>query len=426
MYNGNVALAKASNPPTTDPIADLLFANLKKARDVIPSHLNPEKLARLALRTIRANPKLAQCTPASLVASIMEAAAFGLEIDQRGLAYLVPFWDKTIGKFVCTLMIGYKGLMEMAYKSGRVRQVYAEIVCQNDKFEYEMGLNPTLRHVPALGNRGQMVGVYAVAKLIDADPAFVVLATSDVDKVKAASKTKDRPDSIWNLWPEEMAKKTAIRRLCKFLPLSADMQQAIAVDEAGERGEPQVFSTEVEVGEVEQPVTPTKPVNMLNNILAGAAQDPVEVLIPKPTPAETVAAYVNQPEVEPVTQPAAPKAKSRSRTTKSAASHAAPTVQPTAEATTPSNPDPTVTASALPTPQWAQPKGADSLLSSIHVEFDDLCADHHADKFSSAILAAHAAEYNVSLDDAKRFFIQNPGFFSAKVAELQAASTASM
>lgn len=214
-----------------DPVEALLFKNIDVSRDVLPKFMNPEKMARLALRTIRTNPVLARCTPASLVSCIMEAGAMGLEIDMRGLAYLVPFKNEA------TLMIGYKGLMELAYRSGKVSLIFADIVCSNDQFEYELGLYPKLRHVPALGDRGRMLAVYAVAKMTNGDPQFVVMSMSEIEEVRKASRAG--ASSPWNQWYSEMSKKTAIRRLCKYLPLSADVQRAISIDEAGERGENQ-------------------------------------------------------------------------------------------------------------------------------------------------------------------------------------------
>lgn len=223
-------LAMTNNRPPT--VRDLLEENLRQAKDVLPACLNPERMTRLALRTIRCSPKLQQCNPYSLVACIMEAGALGLEIDARGLAYLVPYKNEV------KLMVGYKGMMELAYRSGEIQNIYGEIVCKNDYFEYEMGLEPKLKHRPAMGDRGEMTGCYAVAKMKNGESHFLVMSRSEVEEIKRSSKAQS-PESPWNLWFNEMAKKSVIRRLCKYLPLSADVQIAIAVDELGERGESQ-------------------------------------------------------------------------------------------------------------------------------------------------------------------------------------------
>ena len=218
-------------PAAAVTVTSLLASNMKAISSCLPKHMTPERMCRIAVQTISKSPQLQKCTPQSLVAAIVEASSLGLEIDVRGQAYLVPY-----GRDV-TLIPGYKGLMDLAYRSGRVANIYAETVCENDTFNFEMGLEPKLEHKPNLEERGQLRAVYAVARLKDADPVFVVLGKSEIEKIKRASKASN--NGPWKSWEEEMWKKTAIRRLCKYLPLSPEMQRAIAIDEAADAGQPQ-------------------------------------------------------------------------------------------------------------------------------------------------------------------------------------------
>ena len=433
MYNNALATRPAQSTglvQSNDPIANLLFENLAKARDVIPAHLNPDKLARLALRTIRTNWALQCCTPASLVASIMEAAAFGLEVDQRGLVYLVPYKNE------CKLMLGYKGLMELAYRSGRVKQIYAETVHERDRFQYEMGLEPMLKHVPNLGDRGEMVGVYAVARMTDVEPAFVVLDRNEIEKVKAASKTT-RADTPWNTWTEEMSKKTAIRRLCKYLPLSADLQQAIAIDEAGERGEKQIFSTELTVEEE----APVEPVAALNSMI-GAAQPqykPEPSVQPQPqyapqsvqqqTPPPVQAQPVQHQAEQPVPQPQQAPQPKRGRPSKkeqpaSTVQANAPqatqasTVQPTATQTAQA---PTIQAAIQHAPIDVEPVAKDNaaqavdtvepqaITGDVNVLYEDFLEDNKLSSADSATLLKYLQEgMNLDITEAKRVILERP------------------
>ena len=212
-------------------VTDLLKNNMKAIQSCLPKHMTPERMCRIAVQTISKSKQLQRCSPQSLVAAIVEASSLGLEIDVRGQAYLVPYKDTV------TLIPGYKGLMDLAYRSGRVANIYAETVCENDEFTFHLGLSPTLEHTPNLENRGELRAVYAVARLKDADPVFVVLGKSEVEKVRKASKASG--DGPWKTWEEEMWKKTAIRRLCKYLPLSPEMQRAVGLDEAADAGSPQ-------------------------------------------------------------------------------------------------------------------------------------------------------------------------------------------
>lgn len=231
LARNNPRQVKAAQTITT--VTNLLTGQFKAIKSALPRHMTPERMCRVALNTIRRTPQLLECAPETMVAAIVEASSLGLEIDMRGQAYLVPFFNKNTGRKEVQLIPGYKGLADLAYRSGRVDSIFAEVVCENDKFRFSLGLNPELEHTPCLEDRGKLIAVYAVARMKESAPQFVVMGKGDIDKIKKASKSGGGP---WKEWEAEMWKKTAIRRLCKMLPLSPEMQRAVSLDEAGEAG----------------------------------------------------------------------------------------------------------------------------------------------------------------------------------------------
>ncbi|HAT1796318.1 TPA: recombination protein RecT [Legionella pneumophila] len=200
----------------------------------LPKHLTPERMARIAMTELRKTPKLQECDPLSFIASIMQAAQLGLEPGILGSCYLIPFWNSKLGKFECTFMPGYRGFLDLARRSGQIVSLVARAVYENDEFSYEFGLKENIIHKPAMDNKGQLIAVYAVALLKDGGHQFDVMSKEEVDTVRETSKSKD--NGPWVTHYEEMAKKTVLRRLFKWLPCSVEMQKAVSLDELQEAG----------------------------------------------------------------------------------------------------------------------------------------------------------------------------------------------
>lgn len=252
-------------------VKGLLRAQWKNIQIMLPKHLTPERLCMVAVETILRTPALAECSPESLCNAIVQASTMGLELDMRGHAYLVPFQNKKTGRKEVQLIIGYKGLMELGYRSGRVTSILSEIVYQNDYFKITLGMNPNIEHEPSMSDRGEMIGVYAIARMRDADPLFTFLTREDVEKVKRSSKASSY--GPWVDWEEEMWRKTAVRRLAKMLPLTPELQQGAAVDEnydkAGEQGFVDYFANLAS-----QPAAPAQnAASALNSAVQGEAID---------------------------------------------------------------------------------------------------------------------------------------------------------
>jgi recombination protein RecT len=233
---GSNGVQQHKNP--TD-IAGLMSSPKVKAQMALamPKHMTADRMMRIALTEIRKVPALGQCNVESFMGAIMQCAQLGLEPGGAlGHAYLLPFGNGKAkdGKSNCQLIIGYRGMIDLARRSGQIISLTARTVHANDEFRYEFGLEETLVHKPAEGERGEITHVYAVAKLKDGGIQFDVMSKSDVDRVRASSKAGN--NGPWVTHYDEMAKKTVIRRLFKYLPVSIEIQRAVILDEKADAG----------------------------------------------------------------------------------------------------------------------------------------------------------------------------------------------
>jgi len=203
----------------------------------LPAHIKPERLARIALTEFRKTPQLANCDPKSFLGAVIQCAQLGLEPGSGlGHAYLLPFQNKREGRTDVQFIIGYRGMIDLARRSGQIVSLQAHAVYENDHFDFAYGLDERLEHIPSddVANRGGLKAVYAVAKLKGGGHQIEVMWKSEVDQIRSQSKSgKSGP---WVSHYEEMAKKTVIRRLFKYLPVSVEMQKATMMDEQAESG----------------------------------------------------------------------------------------------------------------------------------------------------------------------------------------------
>lgn len=201
---------------------------IKKA---LPSVITPERFTRIVLSAISVNPKLGSCTPASFLGAMMTSAQLGLEVNTPlGQAYVLPYSNK--GTLEAQFQLGYKGLIDLAYRSGEVESIQAHVVYENDEFSCEYGLEPKLVHKPADTNRGEAIKVYAVFKTKSGGFGFEVMSMEDVRKHAAKySKAYNSSFSPWKTNFEEMAKKTVLKRVLKYAPLKTEFVRAATQDE---------------------------------------------------------------------------------------------------------------------------------------------------------------------------------------------------
>lgn len=195
-------------------------------RKALPSVITPERFTRMVLTALSSNPKLQACTPMSFMGAMMQAAQLGVEPNTPlGQAYLIPYGG------VCQFQLGYKGLIDLAYRSGEVSSIQAHEVHENDTFTYEYGLEPKLRHVPAQTDRGPVTFYYAVLKLKNGGVGFEVMSRDDVETF-ARKKSKAYNNGPWKTDFDEMAKKTVLKKVLKYAPLKTDFARAVASDES--------------------------------------------------------------------------------------------------------------------------------------------------------------------------------------------------
>jgi len=201
----------------------------------LPKHLNADRMIRLACTEFSKNPALQKCDQTSVFGAIIQASQLGLEIGVLGQAYLIPFRDNKTGKNICQFIPGYKGLLELARRSGEITSIQTHIVYENDEFELTLGINPTVRHVPFIeGDRGQAKIVYGVTHFKDGGHHFEWMTIADVNKIRARSKAGST--GPWVTDYEQMVRKTIIRRMMNYLPMSIELQNAIQLSDAFDQG----------------------------------------------------------------------------------------------------------------------------------------------------------------------------------------------
>src|SRR5271168_3507603 len=216
-------------------------AQLAKA---IPNSISADRLVRLALTMIKKNSRLQTCTPISIMACVVEIAQLGLEPEGvLGHAYMVPFKDQ------CTLIVGYRGFMHLMYQSGVITEVSSEIVRKGDKFQRVLGTERQLVHIPSpipeKDEEKDWLGAYAVTHFLNGSKAFEYLEKVKIHHARNRSRgwqshLKDGTSTPWITDPEEMWKKTPIRRLAKRMPTSTSDQRpsllrAVMLDEYAEK-----------------------------------------------------------------------------------------------------------------------------------------------------------------------------------------------
>lgn len=236
-------MAQADERPSKKAtIADLIERQKTEIARALPgaAKMTPDRLARVALTTIKTSTKLASCTSESLLGALMTTAQLGLEPGPLGHAYFVPFkksqknargqWESWLE---VQFIIGYKGILELARRSGNIRSIEARTVYENDQFDYAYGLEDRLEHRPVLRDRGEPIAYYGKALFHDGGHYFLVMSIDDVVRIRDRSKSYDRerPSGPWHDDFDAMARKTVIRAMAPYLPLSTEMAQAFNVDE---------------------------------------------------------------------------------------------------------------------------------------------------------------------------------------------------
>lgn len=218
------------------------FNSQKKVlNDVLPQHVDADRILRIALGALRTTPKLMNCSVESLFGAVVQCAQLGLEPNTPlGHAYLIPFENRRNKTTEVQVIFGYKGLIDLARRSGQIVSIAAHVVRKNDHFEFAYGLDEKLEHKPDIESpTSPITAFYAVAKLEGGGHAFEVMSVQQVEAIRNASNNyrfaRDKSTTVWGQHFDEMGRKTALRRLFKYLPVSIELATATALD--GKAGE---------------------------------------------------------------------------------------------------------------------------------------------------------------------------------------------
>lgn len=196
----------------------------REFRKALPSHIAPEKFQRVVMTVVQQNPDLMKADRQTLLASCLKCAADGLIPDGREAA-LVIFSNKV------QYMPMLAGLQKRVRNSGEIASVQAHIIYENDHFVWRQGLDEHIEHTPLFpGHRGKAIGAYAIAKFKDgSDPQFEVMDVEAIERVRSVSRGKN--GGPWAQWWDEMARKTVFRRLSKWLPMDAEVDELLRRDD---------------------------------------------------------------------------------------------------------------------------------------------------------------------------------------------------
>ena len=225
---------------------DFLESRLRDIATWVRQGVDPAALVRFTLMEMSTNQKLRECSSKSIYLGLLACAVTGLEPGAlKGEAYLVPFNNRKTG-MEATFIPGWKGLVKQVRRSREIVGIHSNIVRENDVFDIDEGTANTVIHKPLLrGERGDVIGAYAIARTIGGHNEIEWMDRADLDKIQRVAESRG-PSFAWKDWPDQMARKSPIRRLCKRLPLNADYFVALALEQAIDNDTPQIDILDLE------------------------------------------------------------------------------------------------------------------------------------------------------------------------------------
>ena len=244
-------------PRPEDTVRRLLEQLKPEIQRALPAHMSADRLARIALTEIRRNPKLLECDRTSLLGAVMLSAQLGLEPGPLGYCWLIPRYNGKLKRYEVQFMIGYRGYLRLLYNSPTVQSIFGQIVKEHDTFEVEYGESPLLVHKPHMqGDRGKPIGAYIVVNLANGSRFWHFLPVAEIERRRRRSASPD--EGPWVTDWEAMALKTVVRDAAKWLPLSIEIERALAQDEVAKAEiQPdmtEAIDVEYEVQPVDEPV----------------------------------------------------------------------------------------------------------------------------------------------------------------------------
>lgn len=266
-------------PRNAQPQKPALYTELQRLRPAIaqalPAHVKPDRMLRIITSALRTVPKLAECEPMSFFGCVLQLSQLGLEPNTPlQHAWLIPRYsrktkERTGGRYQdeCTQNIGYRGMIDLYYRSPMSGTIRAMVVRKGDVLEYQEGTEPRILHVPAGGSvEREVIGSYAVAKLKNGETIQRFLSLYEILARRDATASRDKDGNIVGPWRDNfagMAQKSAIRAIAPFLPQASELGfgQALVVDES-DVVDPDVSATLIDYGyaEAEEGAPAEKPV----------------------------------------------------------------------------------------------------------------------------------------------------------------------
>ncbi len=252
----------------------------------LPSHVRAEAFERALFSALMQNPDLMLCHPSLVYREVSKAAGSGLLLDPEfGEAYIVCVYNPKSGKRdLPQLRRGYRGLLKLVRQSGEISRCNTRAVYRNDKIDCQLGTDEHLIHTPDLfGERGDVIGFYAVASYRTGDIDFEPMNIEEVKRIRdradaykafVAGKIKSTP---WESDFDEMARKTVLRRLCKRLPQSPELQLALSEEDRAELPEPIGVATATATGEAET-ITARGHLDVIEGMIEHHQEDTLDAL----------------------------------------------------------------------------------------------------------------------------------------------------
>jgi len=237
MPQEDVVLENSEDRTKIVVVKTMLERSKDEVSRALSGQMDPERFLRVALTTYQTGEGLTETDPITFIGCIVQAAQLGLSTDPLlGECYLLPRWNKHLKRKVCTLQIGYQGLMKRCRRSPLLDNIDADVVHANDEFEVIKGVpDSIIRHKPCLrGDPGPIVASYAIARFKTGSYVFRVCMVWEIEKARLRSDAGKKGWGPWKTDYDAMAMKTAIRRLTKVLPTDDVTRAQITNEERDE------------------------------------------------------------------------------------------------------------------------------------------------------------------------------------------------
>ena len=210
---------------------NLIWRQLPAVEKSAPGHIDSKRQVRLLETAMSKTPRLFECTDISILGALMQCTELGLEPGDQGHVYLIPFRNNKTRQYECQIVISYKGMLQLMYRSRKILQVQPSLVYENDKFRLTYGSNGMLEHEPVQnGDKGDLVGAYVFVKLAGGGEVYEYMDIDEIEKRRKASRAGN--SGPWKTHYEEMVQKTVIRHIAKYLPMSVKESAGVARDES--------------------------------------------------------------------------------------------------------------------------------------------------------------------------------------------------